>query len=133
MNPLHADTVDRLFVYGSLAPGGPNAHRLASLPGTWERATVRAVLRPRGWGAAMGFPGLILDSHAGQVHGFMFTSAGLAAAWTSLDAFEGDGYRRVLAAVALADGRTVQACVYALADQAPASIAAESSTGLCHA
>jgi gamma-glutamylcyclotransferase (GGCT)/AIG2-like uncharacterized protein YtfP len=31
---------DRLFVYGTLAPGRPNEHVLADLGGTWEPAYV---------------------------------------------------------------------------------------------
>ena len=31
----------RLFVYGTLAPGRANGHVLADVPGTWELATVR--------------------------------------------------------------------------------------------
>ncbi len=33
---------DRLFIYGTLAPGRPNEHVLAEVPGAWEPATVRA-------------------------------------------------------------------------------------------
>ena len=50
---------DRLFVYGTLAPGRPNAHVLADVPGTWESATVRGTLVQDGWGAAAGYPGIL--------------------------------------------------------------------------
>lgn len=41
----------RLFVYGTLAPGRPNEHVLANLPGEWEPATVNGRLLQAGWGA----------------------------------------------------------------------------------
>lgn len=31
---------EHLFVYGTLAPGRPNAHVLAEVPGTWRPATI---------------------------------------------------------------------------------------------
>jgi gamma-glutamylcyclotransferase (GGCT)/AIG2-like uncharacterized protein YtfP len=42
---------ERLFVYGTLAPGRPNEHMLAEVDGEWETATVRGRLVPEGWGA----------------------------------------------------------------------------------
>ncbi len=45
---------ERLFVCGTLAPGRPNAHILAEVPGSWEPASVTGTLRAEGWGAAMG-------------------------------------------------------------------------------
>lgn len=40
--------IERLFVYGSLAPGRPNEHILAAIPGTWEPASVSGRLREEG-------------------------------------------------------------------------------------
>lgn len=37
--PLSSMTY-QLFVYGTLAPGWPNEHVLADVPGGWEPATV---------------------------------------------------------------------------------------------
>jgi gamma-glutamylcyclotransferase (GGCT)/AIG2-like uncharacterized protein YtfP len=105
---------DRLFVYGTLAPGRCNAHVLAELRGTWAPAAVRGRLHPEGWGAALGYPGVVLDEAGCEVRGFVFTSADLVAHWTRLDEFEGDGYARVLASVTLEDGTVVQAHVYEL-------------------
>jgi gamma-glutamylcyclotransferase (GGCT)/AIG2-like uncharacterized protein YtfP len=42
---------ERLFVYGTLAPGRPNEHMLAEVDGEWETATVRGRLVQEGWGA----------------------------------------------------------------------------------
>jgi gamma-glutamylcyclotransferase (GGCT)/AIG2-like uncharacterized protein YtfP len=104
----------RLFVYGTLAPGRPNAHVLAQVPGEWEPATVRGTLLPEGWGAAAGYPGIILDEQGGAVAGLLFSSDALGEHWARLDAFEGDGYERVLTKATRADGSVVEACVYAL-------------------
>lgn len=106
--------IEHLFVYGSLAPGQSNAHVLADVPGEWTPATVTGTLRQEGWGAAMGYPGLVLDEQGGAVRGLVFSSAHLPAHWSRLDAFEGDGYERVLTTARLDDGRRVDAHVYAL-------------------
>lgn len=107
--------MDRLFVYGSLAPGRANAHVLADVPGSWQPATVNGRLLQEGWGAAMGYPGLVLDAQGGEVRGQVFSSTELASHWSRLDAFEGEGYERVIGQARLEDGTTVQAWVYALA------------------
>ena len=107
----------RLFVYGTLAPGRANAHVLAPVPGTWEPATVTGRLLPEGWGAAAGYPGIILDEQGGPVAGLLFTSDSLGEHWSRLDAFEGDGYRRVRTTVRRQDGTVVDAYVYALSGQ----------------
>lgn len=104
----------RLFVYGSLAPGRPNAHVLAQVPGTWEAATVRGKLRHEGWGAAIGYPGIVIDEHGEDVAGFVFSSEELSAHWARLDQFEGEGYVRMLVPVKLENGTLVQAYIYAL-------------------
>ena len=109
---------DRLFVYGTLAPGRSNAHVLAPIRGVWESATVTGTLLPEGWGAA-GYPGVILDDDGGTVAGFLFSSDALAGHWPRLDAFEGDGYQRVLTTATRSDGTAVAAYVYALAASQP--------------
>ena len=104
----------RLFVYGTLAPGRPNAHVLADVPGQWEPATVTGSLRQEGWGAEVGYPGIVLDGGGGEVEGFLFSSENLAECWARLDAFEGEGYARVLTPVRLDDGTVVDAYIYSL-------------------
>jgi gamma-glutamylcyclotransferase (GGCT)/AIG2-like uncharacterized protein YtfP len=106
----------RLFVYGTLAPGRPNAHVLADVPGTWQPATTRGTLLAEGWGAAAGYPGIVPDENATEVPGFVLTSDALPSQWEHLDAFEGDGYERVLATVQLADGSAVEAYLYRLSE-----------------
>jgi gamma-glutamylcyclotransferase (GGCT)/AIG2-like uncharacterized protein YtfP len=109
----------RLFVYGTLAPGRANAQVLAPIPGEWEPATVTGTLLPEGWGAAAGYPGIILDEHGGDVAGLLFSSDRLAEHWPRLDAFEGNGYQRVLTTATRSDGTAVEAYVYALAASQP--------------
>jgi gamma-glutamylcyclotransferase (GGCT)/AIG2-like uncharacterized protein YtfP len=108
------DINQRLFVYGSLAPGRPNEHILAPLGGTWQRATVRGHLKQQGWGAAMGFPGLVLDAAGEEIPGLVFSSEHLASFWATLDDLEGEDYVRVQVDVALDGGGSVAAYVYVL-------------------
>ena len=105
---------DRLFVYGTLAPGRANEHVLAEVPGTWEPATVTGHLVQEGWGAGLGFPAILLDDDGPDVQGLLFTSPVLADHWARLDAFEGEGYERRLTTARLPDGRAVSAYVYTL-------------------
>lgn len=104
----------RLFVYGTLAPGRPNEHVLAALGGTWTPATVKGRLEQQGWGAGMGFPGLVLDADGDDIGGFVFAAEQLAGFWETLDEFEGEQYRRVRVEVSLHDGSSVEADVYVL-------------------
>lgn len=104
----------RLFVYGTLAPGRPNEHVLAGIPGEWESATVTGRLLQKGWGAAVGYPGIVLDERGGEVQGLLFTSESLDKHWARLDEFEGDGYERVLTSAKRQDGTTVEAYIYRL-------------------
>ena len=108
---------DRLFVYGTLAPGRANEHVLAELRGAWAPATVRGTLHPEGWGAALGYPGIVLDETGGEVRGLVFSSEDLGAHWTRLDEFEGGGYERVLTAATLEDGSIIEAHIYQLSER----------------
>ena len=105
---------ERLFVYGTLAPGRPNAHVLAEVPGDWVPATVTGRLVQLGWGAAMGYPGIVLDDGPDVVEGFLFSSDAMAEHWDRLDAFEGAGYERVMTSAKLSDGTDVPAYIYTL-------------------
>lgn len=106
--------MQRLFVYGSLAPGRQNEHVLAPLGGTWQPATVRGRLRMAGWGASLGFPGLVLDPAGEEVKGQVFSSEKLAHFWPELDEFEGAQYARVPVEAVLPEGGAVTAYVYVL-------------------
>lgn len=104
----------RLAVYGTLAPGRPNHHQLEGLAGSWRAGTVRGRLVAQGWGAELGFPGLVLDVEGDDVAVQLFESGDLLSHWPRLDAFEGAGYKRVETEVTLASER-VPASIYVLA------------------
>ena len=105
---------NKLFVYGSLGPGRPNEHIISSIGGSWQAGSVRGNLLEEGWGAAMGFPGIILNKTGEVVNGFIFSSENLAEHWERLDAFEGEAYERLVAEVLLENGQSVEAYIYAL-------------------
>jgi gamma-glutamylcyclotransferase (GGCT)/AIG2-like uncharacterized protein YtfP len=101
-----------LFVYGTLAPGKPNEHILGNKFGTWVEASVRGSLYQEGWGAALGYPGLVLDDNAEKVVGLVFSSDELPDLWSMLDEFEGEGYQRVLTTAEFTNGTKAQVYVY---------------------
>ena len=105
---------DGLFVYGTLAPGQVNHHVLAGVTGDWQRASLRGVLHEEGWGAEFGCPGIVPSADGETVAGYLFLSRELGNLWATLDAFEGDGYERVLVPVTLDQGGERLAYVYAL-------------------
>lgn len=109
-----AKKTEKLFVYGTLAPGRPNEHVLAPLAGAWQPGAVKGRLLPHGWGATLGYPALIPDDAGEEVRGLLFTADKLGAFWPALDEFEGEGYERVLIDVRLDDGSTEAAYVYVL-------------------
>lgn len=106
--------LERLFVYGTLAPGRLNEHILGNVPGTWEEGSVRGHLLQQGWGADRGYPGIVVDPSAARVQGFMLTSDALTSEWERLDDFEGSEYERVVAQVELVVGGVVAAFIYQL-------------------
>ncbi len=103
----------RLATYGTLAPGRVNSHQLAELEGVWRQGTVTGRLVEAGWGAKLGFPGLILDSAGDAVAVHLFESPQLPGHWPRLDTFEGDGYRRVVVEVRTSDG-DLEAWIYVI-------------------
>jgi gamma-glutamylcyclotransferase (GGCT)/AIG2-like uncharacterized protein YtfP len=106
----------RLATYGTLAPGRPNHGQLGDLPGRWLVGQVRGSLVEAGWGATLGYPGLILDpDEERRVEVHVFESRALLDHWDRLDAFEGLGYRRVAVDVATAEG-VLPASIYVLAE-----------------
>lgn len=109
--------MEKLFIYGTLGPGRPNEHVMTNIGGSWQDAVVYGTLHEQGWGAEMGYPGIVLSKNndkSNQVKGFVFSSDNLASNWSMLDEFEGDGYQRVLTQVELTNGQLVDAYVYAL-------------------
>ena len=100
-----------LATYGTLAPGQPNHHQLASLAGVWLTGTVKGRLVDKGWGSALGYPALVPDDAGYRVEVHVLNSPDLPAHWSRLDAFEGNEYQRVAIQVETAD-RIVDAWIY---------------------
>lgn len=96
----------RFAVYGSLAPGEANHHVIVDLPGTWEDGVVTGILRTPAE-RAPGFPALCWRAGGPPVPARLLVSDALPAHWGRLDAFEGDGYRRILVPVHSADGALI--------------------------
>jgi gamma-glutamylcyclotransferase (GGCT)/AIG2-like uncharacterized protein YtfP len=108
--------MNRLFIYGSLQPGGPNEHVLGSVDGEWEPAVIKGKLIDSGWGASLGYPGLVIDDEGVEIPGYVFSSPNLQSKWDELDELEGRDYERTIAEVALANGSFVRVHVYILRD-----------------
>lgn len=106
--------MERLFVYGSLRPGGPNEHILSEIGGDWEPAVIKGRLVEAGWGAEIGYPGLVIEEDGVEISGYVFVSAGLSDNWAHLDNFEGGEYERIVAPVTLEGGEQIEAHVYVL-------------------
>jgi gamma-glutamylcyclotransferase (GGCT)/AIG2-like uncharacterized protein YtfP len=105
----------RLATYGTLAPGRQNHGQLSDLPGRWLVGHVRGSLIEAGWGAKLGYPGMILEPDGAPIEVFVFESRALVDHWQRLDAFEGPGYRRVTVDVSTDEG-VLTASIYVLLD-----------------
>ena len=105
----------RLATYGTLAPGRQNHGQLSDLPGRWLVGHVRGSLIEAGWGAKLGYPGMILDPDGEPIEVFVFESRALVDHWQRLDAFEGPGYRRLAVDVSTDEG-VLPASIYVLLD-----------------
>jgi gamma-glutamylcyclotransferase (GGCT)/AIG2-like uncharacterized protein YtfP len=105
----------RLATYGTLAPGRKNHSQLSDLPGRWFVGHVRGSLVEAGWGAELGYPGMILDLEGAPIEVCVFESHVLADHWQRLDAFEGSGYCRVAVDVSTEEG-LLPASIYVLSD-----------------
>ena len=104
----------RLATYGTLAPGRVNHHQLANLDGQWSTGTIKGQLIEEGWGAALGYPGLVLDPAGEDVEVFVFESKDLPDLWQRLDEFEGSEYQRSVVKVQTKAG-IVDASIYLIA------------------
>ena len=106
--------MQRLFVYGTLGPSRPNEHVLIAIGGTWEAASVNGYLKPQGWGAELGYPGIVLDETGDEIKGYIFCSENLKYHWAALDEFEGKEYQRVLIKVKTKNKIALDAYIYIL-------------------
>ena len=88
---------NRLIVYGSLMPGGPNHSLLETLGGEWTAGHIEGDLVEGGWGSALGYPAYLPRPGGPRVRAFLLHSSRLdAEAWQMLDDFEGSAYRRIV-------------------------------------
>jgi gamma-glutamylcyclotransferase (GGCT)/AIG2-like uncharacterized protein YtfP len=101
-----------------LAPGRANHAQLDGLAGRWVAGHVNGLLFDVGWGAALGYPALILDPNGPTVEVAVFESDDLPAHWARLDAFEGAGYERVVATISTSEGE-LAASIYVAAEPIP--------------
>ena len=104
----------KLAIYGTLAPGKVNHHHIADLGGAWSDAAVRGSL---GWvpcGIHEGLPAIVLDPAAALHPLKVLVCENLPAAWSRLDAFEGEEMQRLLVPLEDASGATGVANIYAL-------------------
>jgi len=108
------ETINKLFVYGTLGPGRPNEHILKNIGGSWQKGSVTGFLYDKGWGAELGYPGIMLDEKGEKVEGFLFSFNSGSKPWLILDEFEGSEYRRVLTEIELQSGKIVNAFIYTL-------------------
>jgi gamma-glutamylcyclotransferase (GGCT)/AIG2-like uncharacterized protein YtfP len=92
-------TSHSLATYGTLAPGRPNHHVVAPLGGEWAEGLIEGDLIPSGWGAELGYPGFRPRAGGEAVAVWVLRASRLAGAWSELDRFEGEGYRRILVPV----------------------------------
>lgn len=107
LNPLLIELVEaildypsrRLAAYGSLAPGEANHDQLADLSGDWADGFIRGTLHRAGWGAGLGYPGLVWHPTGERIPVRVFRSEDLPEHWSRLDAFEGPSYSRILVPV----------------------------------
>lgn len=106
----------RLATYGTLGPGKPNHHHVSMIDGNWSTGSVRGYLHEAGWGAAQGFPGIVLDPSGPEVVVDVLESDHLSEHLERLDEFEGPGYARVLTHVQTPSGE-VDAFIFVLAQQ----------------
>lgn len=99
--------VRHLCIYGRMRPGGPDAHVLEPLGGTWSECEFPGHLQSDGQCSLDQCPGLAWAPTREWNAGFLLTSDRLAGTWAELDAKEGAEYARLLIPVRIGDGETV--------------------------
>ncbi len=75
---------------------------------------MRENLRSEGWGADIGYPGIVLDEEGEEIEGHIFISEDLPNNWDDVDEFEDEDYERVVTQTTLEDGSSVDAYIYVL-------------------
>lgn len=101
--------VERLVVYGTLMPGERYHGEVAEIPGRWRQVTLPGRIDRSG-----PYPVYEPSDDGATCPAWVLESESLAQHWARLDAFEGDGYRRVTVRIPL-EGAVVAAQVYVAA------------------
>lgn len=109
----------RLAVYGTLAPSGNRHDLLAALGGRWFEGHVLGHRFVGRHGSARGYPALRLDLEGDRVPVAVVETPELPRRFGPIDAYEGEGYRRVVAPVWDEDGLLLIANVYESVEPAP--------------
>ncbi|RXM39175.1 gamma-glutamylcyclotransferase [Chryseobacterium sp. CH21] len=108
---------NRLIIYGTLAPGKPNHHKMTHIKGDWKPAILKGgKLETKGWGAELGFNGYVPteENEQADIPCYVLFSDNLNENWDFLDGFEGEGYKRILANYELEDGQQGIGYLYAI-------------------
>lgn len=105
--------LERLFVYGTLAPGEKNHHLLDGITGTWELASCIGRIFTQTRGAHVGLPCFEPTVDGKMFSGKIFSSSELNTVWNTLDEFEGELYERRLINATTEHGLNVEAYIYA--------------------
>ena len=114
----------KLAVYGSLGPGRENEHVMTAVGGVWRDGyTMPGVRLDSGWGAAIGYPGIVWKTGPSVVDVFVFESEALPAHWTKLDDFEGEEYARLYVPVTRSGAALEIVFTYALREPSTKVIA----------
>ncbi len=110
--------MNRLFVYGTLMQAQARADLLKRVRSVKPASTSGRMyhLRP-------GYPALV-DDGDGVVHGELVSLDDLAAQWATLDAYEGDLYRRIEKRVCVGASECSAWCYVVDAAREPALLAA---------
>ena len=99
---FYSITYRRLAVYGTLAPGKPNASILAGIDGQWLEGTVYGDVSE-----ADGFPVYHWQRPGSSVPVKILDAPTLPDHFDRLDSFEGTRYRRILLPVEMQGGLSV--------------------------
>lgn len=111
--------INKLFVYGTLAPGRPNENILKEIDanGKWVKATVKGRLLEEGWGTKHGYPGMVPDIDGIAIDGLLFISDNLEQNWDKLDEFEGEDYERIIIDAIDNNANIVETYIYKLKEE----------------
>lgn len=102
-------TVNYLFVYGTLKPGGEAHHFFDRISGSWSDAFCFG-----NWidDIDIGYPIISLDTKGEKIEGKLFQSNELKKIIKKIDKYEGAEYKRAVAKIYLHNGSSVKAYIY---------------------